>query len=77
MNPPSQPITSVTGWDASGRPIEKAIVGTHNLSGRALTFTPGKGVNDELALDVTDPDVVGAYNAFVDRVIARHSAPVR
>lgn len=70
-------ITSVTGWDASGRPIEKAIVGTHNLSGRALTFTPGKGVNDELALEVTDPDVVGAYNAFVDRVIARHSAPVR
>jgi phosphatidylserine/phosphatidylglycerophosphate/cardiolipin synthase-like enzyme len=66
-------ITTVTGWDASGRPVERALVGTHNLSGRALTFTPGKGVNDELSLLVSTPEVVDAYNAFVDRMIKKHS----
>lgn len=69
-------ITTITGWNAAGQPITVAMVGTHNLSGRALTFVPGRGVNDELAVTVWNTDVVDSYNAFVDRVIRNHSVPV-
>ena len=68
-------ITTIDGWDASGRPLKVAMAGSHNLSGRALTRTRD-GVNDEFSIVVADPDTVDAYSAFVDFVIDEHSEPV-
>ncbi|MGC3993179.1 MAG: phospholipase D-like domain-containing protein [Propionicimonas sp.] len=67
-------ILTIEGRDAAGQPLEVAMVGTHNLSGRALTVTPD-GVNDEVSLTVHNPDIVSAYSAWIDMVIARHSNP--
>lgn len=66
-------ITTVDGWDAGGRRIKAAMVGSHNLTGRALAKTP-EGVNDELSLRIWDPRTVDAYSNFVDWVIDQHSA---
>lgn len=68
-------ITTIEGWDASGRPLVVALVGTHNLTGRALAATP-EGVNDELALTIHNPATVATYAAWVDLVIRDHSTPV-
>lgn len=69
-------ITTIDGWDASGKRLEVAMVGTHNLSGRALT-TVHQGYNDELSLTIRNPEIVAAYSAWVDQVIRKHSTPVR
>ena len=69
-------ITTIDGWDAAGNRLQVAMVGTHNLTGRALTTVP-QGYNDELSLTVDDPKVVGAYSDWVDQVISAHSRPVQ
>lgn len=69
-------ITTVDGWDAAGHRLNRALVGSHNLSGRALTASP-EGVNDELSLQLFDPATVDAYSAWVDKVIAEHSTRAR
>lgn len=68
-------ITTIDGWDASGRPLLRAVIGSHNLTGRALGRTPD-GVNDELMMQVRNPATVRSYSAWVDQVIARHSKAV-
>ncbi|MDQ7991221.1 MAG: phospholipase D-like domain-containing protein [Propionicimonas sp.] len=68
-------ITTIQGWDAAGDPLEIAMAGSHNLSGRALTRIP-EGVNDEFSIVVADPDTVRAYSDFVDLVIEKHSKPI-
>jgi hypothetical protein len=68
-------ITTIQGWDASGQPLAVAMVGTHNLTGRAFTVT-SEGVNDELALTVHNPETVATYAAWIDLLIRDHSAPV-
>ena len=65
-------ITSVDGWNAAGARIDIAMVGSHNLTGRALARTP-EGVNDELSLRIWDEGTVDTYNRWIDRVIAKHS----
>lgn len=67
-------ITTIDGWDAAGQPLLRAVVGSHNLTGRALVRTPN-GVNDELMMQVWNPATVRSYSAWVDQVIARHSKP--
>lgn len=67
-------ITTIDGWDAAGRPLLRAVIGSHNLTGRALSRTPD-GVNDELMMQVWNPATVRSYSAWVDQVIARHSKP--
>ena len=67
-------ITTIEGWDAAGHPLKVAMVGTHNLTGRALSTTPD-GVNDEVSLIIRDARTVHSYSAWVDRVISRHSRP--
>lgn len=69
-------ITTVDGWNAAGARIKVAMVGSHNLTGRALSRTP-EGVNDELSLRIWNPPTVDAYSAWIDRVIARHSTPAQ
>lgn len=65
----------IDGWDAAGKPLKIAMVGSHNLTGRALTKIP-EGANDEISITVTDPGIVGAYTDWVDWMIENHSAPV-
>lgn len=69
-------ITSIEGWDAAGNPLQVVMVGTHNLTGRALSRIP-EGVNDEIALTIRDPKVVDTYSAWVDWVISKHSRPAK
>lgn len=68
-------ITTIEGWDAAGDRLRVAMVGTHNLSGRAFTTVP-QGYNDELSLTILNPAIVAEYSAWVDKVIRKHSAPV-
>jgi len=68
-------ITTIDGWDAAGNRLRVAMVGTHNLSGRALTTVP-QGYNDELSITVRDPEVVATYSNWVDDVIKAHSRRV-
>ncbi|MGV8908267.1 MAG: phospholipase D-like domain-containing protein [Propionicimonas sp.] len=68
-------ITTIDGWNASGNRLQLAMVGTHNLSGRALTTVP-QGYNDELSITVWNPDIVETYSAWVDHVIKAHSVLV-
>lgn len=65
-------ITTITGWDAAGAPLKIAMVGSHNLSLRALT-SHEVGTNDELSLIIWNPDLVDQYNDYVDDVIKNHS----
>mgnify|MGYP003948881233 FL=1 len=65
-------ITTIDGWDASGNRLQVAMVGTHNLTGRALAGND-EGVNDEISLTLRDPDVVRRYSDWVDTVIDKHS----
>ena len=69
-------ITVVDGWDAAGRRIKEAMVGSHNLTGRALSRTP-EGVNDELSLRIWNPATVDTYSDWVDWVITRHSTAAK
>lgn len=69
-------ITSVDGWNAAGERIDIALVGSHNLTGRALTVTL-EGVNDELSLRIWDERTLDTYNRWIDRVIAKHSDRAR
>jgi phosphatidylserine/phosphatidylglycerophosphate/cardiolipin synthase-like enzyme len=68
-------ITTIDGWDAAGARLQIAMVGTHNLTGRALTTVP-QGYNDELSITVWNPAIVEIYSAWVDHVIKAHSLPV-
>lgn len=68
-------ITTIDGWDSGGNRLEVAMVGTHNLTGRALTTVP-QGYNDELSLTIRNPEVMASYNAWVDMVIRKHSKSV-
>lgn len=68
-------ITTIEGWDAAGNPLVRGVIGSHNLTGRALSRTPD-GVNDELLMRIWNPATVRTYSAWVDRVIAGHSKPV-
>ena len=68
-------ITTVDGWNAAGEPLKIAMVGSHNLSGRALARTP-EGVNDEFSIVIAEPATVDDYSAFVDDVIEHHSRPI-
>ena len=68
-------IWTIDGWDASGKPLKIAMVGSHNLTGRALTRIP-EGVNDEFSITVADPATVDSYSDWVDWVIEKHSTAV-
>ena len=68
-------IWTIDGWDADGKPLKIAMVGSHTLTGRALTRIP-EGVNDEFSITVDDPATVDAYSDWVDWVIAKHSTAV-
>lgn len=68
-------ITTIDGWDAAGNPLQVAMVGTHNLTGRALAGNE-EGMNDEISLTLRDPDVVRTYSDWVDDFIRKHSRPV-
>jgi hypothetical protein len=69
-------INTIEGWDAAGSTLKVAMVGTHNLTGRALTRIP-VGVNDEFSLTIKNPAIVDAYSAWVDMVLRKHSVPVK
>ncbi len=69
-------ITTIEGWDAAGHPLKVAMVGTHNLTGRALTRIP-IGVNDEFSLTIKNAVVVDAYSAWVEMVLRKHSVLVK
>ena len=69
-------INTIEGWDAAGNALKVAMVGTHNLTGRALTRIP-VGVNDEFSLTITNPAIVDAYSAWVDMVLRKHSVSVK
>ena len=70
-------VTTIDGWDAAGRRVRTALVGTHNLSGRALADMPGQGMNDELTQVTTNAGVVRSFDTWIDDLIRDHSAPVR
>ena len=53
-----------------------ALVGSHNLTGRALTKT-SEGVNDELSVRIWNPATVQTYERWVDMVIAKHSTAAK
>ena len=65
-------ITTVDGWNAAGERIRVGMVGTHNLTGRALSVA-ADGVNDEVSLTVAEPATLTAYDHWVDQLIRRHS----
>ena len=69
-------ITTVDGWNTAGERIKIALVGSHNLTGRALTKTP-EGVNDELSVRIWNPATVQTYERWVDMVIAKHSTAAK
>jgi phosphatidylserine/phosphatidylglycerophosphate/cardiolipin synthase-like enzyme len=68
-------LSIIEGWDASGQPLEVAMVGTHNLTRRSLTVT-SHGVNDEVSLFIHNPELVARYGAWVDDLFGAHGAPV-
>lgn len=68
-------VTTIDGWDANGERLQVAMVGTHNLTGRALTTVP-QGYNDEISLTLRNPDIVATYSQWVDWVIKNHSRPI-
>ena len=68
-------ITSIDGWDATGQRLRVAMVGTHNLTGRALTTVP-QGYNDEVSVWIRAPETVATYNKWIDQVIRKHSRSV-
>lgn len=69
-------ITTVDGWNTAGERMKIALVGSHNLTGRALTKTP-EGVNDELSVRIWNPATVQTYERWVDMVIAKHSTAAK
>lgn len=67
-------ITTIEGWNAAGEPLQVVMVGTHNLTGRALAGNE-EGMNDEISLTLHDPKVVRTYSDWVDEFIRDHSRP--
>lgn len=64
-------IVTLEGWDTHGQELRLAITGSSNLLLQALV------ASDDLIVTNTDPGVVSAYSAHVDRLIAKHSRAAR
>lgn len=64
-------IVTLDGWDTSGARLHLAVTGSSNFLLQALV------ASDDLIVTDSEEAVVAAYSAHVDKLIARHSRPVR